>query len=88
MREKLSTLPLSELKELAKAKGLRGISGLRKADLIEVLCRTEGEGKTEEPAEKTEQIGKAASFAKAEQPKQPDQAELSAKAEQPKQPDQ
>ncbi|MDO4330489.1 MAG: Rho termination factor N-terminal domain-containing protein, partial [Lachnospiraceae bacterium] len=88
MREKLSTLPLSELKELAKAKGLRGISGLRKADLIEVLCRTEGEGKPEESAEKTEPTGKAELFAKTEQPKQPDQAEPPVQAEQPKQPDQ
>ena len=39
MREKLNTLPLSELKEMAKAQGLRGISGLRKAELIDALCR-------------------------------------------------
>lgn len=39
MREKLKTLPLSELKELAKAQGLRGISTMRKADIIELLCR-------------------------------------------------
>ena len=31
MREKLNTLPLSELKELARTRGLRGISGLRRA---------------------------------------------------------
>ncbi|MDO5416888.1 MAG: transcription termination factor Rho [Lachnospiraceae bacterium] len=41
MREKLNTLPLAELKELAKAQGLKGISALRKAELIELLCRQE-----------------------------------------------
>ena len=39
MREKLQTLPLAELKELAKAQGLKGISTLRKAEIIELLCR-------------------------------------------------
>ena len=43
MREKLNTLPLSELKELARTRGLRGISGLRKAELIDVLCRLDEE---------------------------------------------
>ena len=28
MREKLETLPLSELRELAKAQGLKGVSGV------------------------------------------------------------
>ena len=39
MREKLQTLPLAELKELAKSQGLKGISTLRKAVIIELLCR-------------------------------------------------
>lgn len=45
MREKLNTLPLSELKEMAKAQGLRGISGLRKAELIDALCRLDEESR-------------------------------------------
>ncbi len=40
MREKLNTLPLSELKELAKAQGLKGFSSLRKAELIDLLCQS------------------------------------------------
>lgn len=39
MREKLQTLPLAELKELAKSQGLKGISTLRKAEIIDLLCR-------------------------------------------------
>ncbi len=42
MHEQLNALPLSELKELAKEKGLKGISSLRKADLIQLLCQAEG----------------------------------------------
>ena len=39
MREKLQTLPLTQLKELAKAQGIKGVTGMRKADLIDKLCR-------------------------------------------------
>lgn len=39
MREKLQTLPLTQLKELAKAQGVKGGASMRKADLIDELCR-------------------------------------------------
>ena len=35
MREKYESLPLVELKALAKARGLKGISTMRKPELIE-----------------------------------------------------
>lgn len=38
MREKLETLPLAQLRELAKGQGIRNVSGLRKSELIERLC--------------------------------------------------
>ncbi len=38
MRDKLQTLPLLELKELAKSQGLKGSSTMRKSELIEALC--------------------------------------------------
>ena len=41
MREKLETRSLAELKEMAKNVGLKGISGLRKAELIDLLCAQE-----------------------------------------------
>ena len=47
MREKLETLPVAELRELAKAQGLKGVSSMRKAELIELLCQQ---------AEKTPQV--------------------------------
>ena len=36
-REKYESLPLATLKELAKARGLKGISTLKKAELIEAM---------------------------------------------------
>ncbi len=36
-REMYETLPLNELRQVARARGLKGISSLRKADLIEVM---------------------------------------------------
>lgn len=37
MREKYESLALAELKEIAKARGMKRISGLKKADLIELM---------------------------------------------------
>ena len=41
MREKLKTLPLVQLREMAKAQGLKGISTLKKAEIIGRLCELE-----------------------------------------------
>ena len=38
MREKLITLPLTQLRELAKSQGIKGASSLRKAELVDLLC--------------------------------------------------
>lgn len=39
MREKLQTLPLAELKEMAKAQGIKSVTAMRKAELIDALCK-------------------------------------------------
>lgn len=39
MRERLETLPLSELKELAKSQNIKGTSTMRKQELIDTLCK-------------------------------------------------
>lgn len=39
MRERLQTLPLAEIKELAKAKGIKGGGTMRKSELIDALCK-------------------------------------------------
>ena len=55
MREKLATLPLTQLKELAKSQGIRNISSLRKAELIDRLCEAaESAGGAKVPAENNE----------------------------------
>ncbi len=51
MREKLETLPLAQLKELAKSQGLKGTSAMKKAELIDLLCK---EAEKEGAAEKNE----------------------------------
>ena len=38
MREKLQTLPVAVLKEMARKQGIKGATALRKAELIEALC--------------------------------------------------
>ena len=43
MREKLQTLPVAVLKEMAKEQGIKGATALRKAELIEALCNAAGE---------------------------------------------
>ena len=51
MREKLQTLPLSELKEMAKSRGIKGISSLRKAEIIDLLCDEAEKNPDIKPAE-------------------------------------
>ena len=38
MREKLETLPLTQLRELARGQGIKNVSGLRKSELVDRLC--------------------------------------------------
>lgn len=72
MREKLATLPLTQLKELAKSQGIKNISGLRKAELIDRLCeavesaeagKTAGNSENRESAAAAPVQGKAAETA-------------------------
>ena len=51
MREKLKSLPLAELKAIARHQGLKGVSVMRKADLIDLLCAKAEELETQAAAE-------------------------------------
>ncbi len=54
MREKYESLPLSQLKELAKARGMKGISALKKSEVIERMLQldeSEREAKTSQGTE-------------------------------------
>lgn len=48
MREKYESLPLATLKELAKARGLKGISTVKKAELIEIMLQEDEKEKEKE----------------------------------------
>ena len=54
MREKLQTLPLTELKELAKSQGIKGCSIMRKAEIIDLLCQKEETGSEPEVSQSEE----------------------------------
>ncbi len=47
MREKYESLPLATLRDLAKARGLKGISALKKAELIERMLEEDDKEKSE-----------------------------------------
>lgn len=50
MREKLESLPLSEIREIAKGMGIKRVSSVRKGQLIEMILEiSESAGKIEEP---------------------------------------
>lgn len=80
MREKLQTLPLTQLKEIAKSQGMKGLSGMKKSDIIDLLCRhaeeveaqkTE-EYKSEEPAAEEQTADKYAGAEKVTEVQQPE----------------
>lgn len=49
MREKLLSLPLATLREFARDKGIKNITIMRKAELVEALLKAAQEGSGEEP---------------------------------------
>ena len=48
MEEKYNTLKLTELREIAKAAGVKNTSAMRKPEIVEVLCKLEEMQKTSE----------------------------------------
>lgn len=56
MREKYESLPLATLKDLAKARGLKGISTIKKAELIERMLKEDEKEREKEKKEKQETV--------------------------------
>ncbi len=56
MRERYESLPLATLKDLAKARGLKGISAIKKAELIELMLKEDEKDKEKEKKEKQETV--------------------------------
>lgn len=57
-REQYASLPLSELKEIAKARGLKGTSTMKKGDLIQLMLDKDEEGSAQKSTEKQERTEK------------------------------
>ena len=55
MREKLQSFTLSQLKEIAKSAGLKGITGLKKEELIERLVELDEKMQSEKAAKEAEE---------------------------------
>lgn len=53
MREKYESLALVNLKEIAKARGIRGTSAMKKADLVEAMLREDEKDKEKEPVKES-----------------------------------
>lgn len=60
MREKLATLPLAQLRELAKSQGIKNVSSLRKSELIDRLCEMAEKEKAGDAPKNTETASGAA----------------------------
>ena len=59
MREKYESLSLMDLKEIAKARGLKGISTMKKAEIINLMCeKDEEENRAEGDFSKTKDAEK------------------------------
>ena len=68
MREKYESLALVQLKELAKVRGLKGTSTMKKADLVEAMLAEDERLKKEEEAKAAEEKQEAAKSEEAEKP--------------------
>ncbi len=79
MREKLETLPVTELREMAKAQGLKGTSGMRKAELVEVLC-AQAEQKSEQ---KVQRSPESSNFQDPQRPQDPQRTQDPQRAQDP-----
>ena len=49
MREKLMTLPVAELRRIAKEQGIKGVSSLRKSEIVDKLVELDSAGKAAPP---------------------------------------
>ena len=58
MREKYESLGLADLKAIAKARGLKGTSTMKKADLVELMLAEDEKDKADRAEGRYEKAGK------------------------------
>lgn len=81
-REQYESLPLSELKEIAKARGMRGTSAMKKGELIMLMLEKDEESRPQKTAEKAQSAAQTERTAQAERSAQ---TERTAQQEKPAQ---
>ena len=60
MREKYETLKLGDLRDIAKKRGIKGASGMKKSEIIDLMCELdEKEAAKAAPAKKAEKTEKS-----------------------------
>ena len=88
MREKYESLPLVQLKELAKVRGLKGTSTMKKAELVEAMLAEDERLKKEEEAKATEQKQESATeTVRSEEPQKQERSERPVRQERNYRPD-
>lgn len=81
-REQYESLPLSELKEIAKARGMRGTSAMKKGELIMLMLEKDEESRPQKTAEKAQSAAQTERTVQAERSAQ---TERTAQQEKPAQ---
>ena len=67
MREKYETLKLNDLREIAKQRGIKSVAGLKKAEIIDLMCQLdEQEAREKDKAEREAKEAEEAKASKAE----------------------
>lgn len=88
MREKYESLALAQLKELAKVRGIKGVSAMKKSDVVEAMLALDEKEKAEkalkpEKADRTERADKAERVEKAEKTERAESQDRMEKTEKP-----
>ena len=86
MREKYESLALAQLKELAKVRGIKGVSAMKKSDVVEAMLALDEKEKAEkalkpEKADRTERTERAEKTDRAERADKEERTERAEKAE-------
>lgn len=89
MREKYESLALVDLKEIAKSRGIKGTSAMKKADLVEAMLREDEKDKAEgkEVAVKSIVSKRPERTERAEKTERPERAERSERTERTERPE-
>jgi transcription termination factor Rho len=84
LREKYETLKLNDLREIAKKRGIKGASGMKKSQIIDLMCRMdEEESSSSEPAREVNEEQPKAPAQKKTRTRTSDDSSNSGKAESP-----